>query len=179
MNNIDRREFMRASGSAAAGALLAGSISGKPVQRKRYAIVGTGHRATGMWGKDLADRYKDQVEFVGLCDKNPLRVEAGRKLIGVECPTFTSFDEMEDRTKPEVVMVTTVDSTHHTFIKRGLEKGVNIITEKPMVTEAAQCQSVLDAEKKAGRNITVTFNYRYAPKHEKIKQIISSSEIGK
>ena len=177
--NIDRREFVRASGSAAAGALLAGSISGKPVQRKRYAIVGTGHRATGMWGKDLADRYKDEVEFVGLCDKNPLRVEAGRKLIGVECPTFTNFDEMLDKTKPAFVMVTTVDSTHHIFIKRALEKGVNVITEKPMVTEARDCQSVLDAEKKYGRNIIVTFNYRYAPKHEKIKQLIADGEIGK
>ncbi|HJS52774.1 MAG TPA: Gfo/Idh/MocA family oxidoreductase [Pyrinomonadaceae bacterium] len=177
--NIDRREFVRASGSAAAGALLAGSISGKPVQRKRYAIVGTGHRATGMWGKDLADRYKDEVEFVRLCDKNPLRVEAGRKLIGVECPTFTNFDEMLDKTKPAFVTVTTVDSTHHIFIKRALEKGVNVITEKPMVTEARDCQSVLDAEKKYGRNIIVTFNYRYAPKHEKIKQLIADGEIGK
>ena len=34
-------------------------------------------------------------------------------------------------------MVTTVDSTHHIFIKRALERGVNVITEKPMVTEAA------------------------------------------
>src|SRR5688572_3087447 len=177
--NIDRREFVRASGSAAAGALLAGSISGKPVQRKRYAIVGTGHRATGMWGKDLADRYKDEVEFVGLCDKNSLRVEAGRKLIGVECPTFTNFDEMLDKTKPAFVMVTTVDSTHHIFIKRALEKGVNVITEKPMVTEAGHCQSVLDAEKRHGRNIIVTFNYRYAPKHEKIKQLIAGGELGK
>ena len=178
-NGVDRREFVKASGTAAAGALLAGSITAKPLQRKRYAIVGTGHRATGMWGKDLAERYKNEVEFVGLCDKNPLRVEAGRKLIGVECPTFTNFDEMIDKTKPELVMVTTVDSSHHIFIKRALEKGVNVITEKPMVTEARDCQSVLDAEKKHGRNIIVTFNYRYSPKHEKIKQLIRDGEIGK
>ncbi len=178
----DRRDFVKSVGSAAAGVLLGSQIVPArvtPLARRRYAIIGTGHRATGMWGKDLAERYKNEVEFVGLCDKNPLRVEAGRKLIGVECPTFTNFDEMLDRTKPELVMVTTVDSTHHTFIKRALEKGVNVITEKPMVTEAADCQSVLDAEKKHGRNIIVTFNYRYAPKHEKIKQIISSGEIGR
>ncbi len=181
-DKVDRRDFVKSVGSAAAGVLLGSQIvsaSVAPLARKRYAIIGTGHRATGMWGKDLAERYKNEVEFVGLCDKNPLRVEAGRKLIGVDCPTFTNFDEMLDRTKPELVMVTTVDSTHHTFIKRALEKGVNVITEKPMVTEAADCQSVLDAEKKHGRNIIVTFNYRYAPKHEKIKQIISSGEIGK
>jgi predicted dehydrogenase len=132
-----------------------------------------------MWGKDVAERYSAELEFVGLCDKNPKRAEAGRKLIGVECPTFTNFDDMLEKSKPDVVMVTTMDSTHHMFITRALEKGIDVITEKPMVTEAAQCQSVLDAEKKFNRNITVAFNYRYSPKHEKIKQIIQSGEIGR
>ena len=182
MKKMDRRGFVTTAGTAAAGLLLGPRIVPAivtPLARLRYAIIGTGHRATGMWGKDLAERYKDVVEFVGLCDKNPLRVEAGKKLIGVDCPTYTDFDKMIDTAKPSTVMVTTVDSTHHIFIKRALEKGVNVITEKPMVTQAADCQSVLDAEKKYNRNIIVTFNYRYAPKHEKIKQIISSGEIGK
>jgi predicted dehydrogenase len=53
-----------------------------------------------------------------------------------------------------------------------------VVTEKPMVTEADQCQAVLDAEKKYNRNVIVTFNYRYAPKHQKIKEIIQAGEIG-
>ena len=178
-NSINRRDFVKASGAAAAGILLARDISANAPPRRRYAIVGTGHRATGMWGNDLAERYAAEVEFVGLCDKNGKRVEAGKKLIGVECPTFTNFDEMLEKVKPDLLMVTTVDSTHHTFINKALAKGIDVITEKPMVTEASQCQSVLDAEKKFKRNIIVTFNYRYAPKHEKIKQLIQSGEIGR
>jgi predicted dehydrogenase len=179
--NIDRRDFVKTVGSAAAGVLVAGSlpVTARPNARRRYAIVGTGHRATGMWGKDVAERYSAELEFVGLCDKNSKRAEAGRKLIGVECPTFTNFDEMLEKSKPDVVMVTTMDSTHHMFITRALEKGIDVITEKPMVTQAVDCQAVLDAEKKYNRNITVAFNYRYAPKHEKIKQIIQSGEIGR
>jgi len=179
--NIDRRDFVKTVGSAAAGVLVAGAlpVTARPNARRRYAIVGTGHRATGMWGKDVAERYSAELEFVGLCDKNSKRAEAGRKLIGVECPTFTNFDEMLEKSKPDVVMVTTMDSTHHMFITRALEKGIDVITEKPMVTQAVDCQAVLDAEKKYNRNITVAFNYRYAPKHEKIKQIIQSGEIGR
>ena len=176
---IDRRDFVKSAGVAAAGVLLSGSATMASGTKRRYAIVGTGHRATGMWGKDLVARYSNEVEFVGLCDKNVKRVEAGRRLIGVECPTFTNFDEMLDTTKPELLMVTTVDSTHHIFINKAIAKGITVITEKPMVTEAAQCQSVLDAEKRTGSKLIVTFNYRYAPKHEKIKQIISSGEIGR
>ena len=177
---INRRDFVKTTGAAAAGILLSGSASAAaPPARKRFAVVGTGHRATGMWGKDLATNYSNEIEFVGLCDKNMKRAEAGRKLIGVECPTFANFDEMLDRVKPELLMVTTVDSTHHIFINKALARGIDVITEKPMVTEASQCQSVLDAEKKSKGKVIVTFNYRYAPKHEKIKQIIQSGEIGK
>jgi predicted dehydrogenase len=179
-NSINRRDFIKSASVAGAGLLMANSVSvnAQTAARKRYAIIGTGHRATSMWGVQIAEKYKNEIEFVGLCDKNAKRVEAGRKLIGVTCPTFTNFEEMLAKTKPEILMVTTIDSTHHEFITKALAKGITVITEKPMVTEAGQCQAVLDAEKKYNNKVIVTFNYRYAPKHEKIKQIIQSGEIG-
>jgi predicted dehydrogenase len=178
---MNRRDFVKVTGAAAAGVLLAGSppISAEPLARKRYAMIGTGHRGTGMWGKDIFDRYSNEIEFVGLCDKNGKRAEAGKKLIGANCPTFTNFDDMVAKTKPELLVVTTMDSTHHEFITRALAMGIDVITEKPMVTQAVDCQEVLDAEKRHNRKITVAFNYRYAPKHQKIKEILQSGEIGK
>lgn len=179
---IDRRDFVKTSGTAAASLLMARSYSAAtvtPLARRRYAMVGTGHRGTGMWGKDIATNYSNEIEFVGLCDINGKRVEAGRKLIGVECPTFTNFDEMVAGTKPDLLMVTTVDSTHHEFITKALSKGIDVITEKPMVTEAKQAQAILDAEKRHNRKITVAFNYRYSPKHQKMKEILDSGEIGR
>jgi predicted dehydrogenase len=47
-----------------------------------------------------------------------------------------------------------------------------------MVTDETQCQAVLDAEKRTGRKIVVTFNYRYSPKHQKIKEVLLSGAIG-
>ena len=132
-----------------------------------------------MWGRPLVSKYGDVLEFVGLCDVNPLRVEVAKKSIGVDCPTFTSLDEMLDKAKPELLMVTTVDATHEGCIVKALERGVDVLTEKPMVIDETQCQSILDAEKRTGRQIGVTFNYRYAPKHRKIKEVLQSGEIGK
>lgn len=178
---INRRDFVKTTGAVAASVFLAGSVPATvtPLARRRYAMIGTGHRGTGMWGKDIFDRYANEVEFVGLCDKNGKRAEAGKKLIGASCPTFTNFDEMIAKAKPDLLIVTTMDSTHHQFITNALSKGIDVITEKPMVTQAVDCQAVLDAEKKNNRKITVAFNYRYAPKHQKIKEILQSGEIGK
>jgi predicted dehydrogenase len=150
-NKFNRREFITTAGAGAAGLVLANAIpvsaqTGQTAKR-RYAIIGTGHRATSMWGVDIAKRYANEVEFVGLCDKNAKRAVAAKGLIGVECPTFTNFDEMCAKVKPDLLTVTTMDSTHVQFITAALAKGIDVITEKPMVTDAKQCQAVLDAEK--------------------------------
>jgi len=176
-DGVTRRDFVTAATGAAAATLVAGRAGA--AARRRYAIVGTGVRGVGMWGRPLVERYADVLEFVGLCDVNPLRAEAARKQIGVSCPTFTSLDALIDQAKPELLMVTTVDATHEGCIVKALERGVDVLTEKPMVVDERQCQSVLDAEKRTGRKIVVTFNYRYAPKHQKIKELLLSGAVGR
>jgi predicted dehydrogenase len=176
-----RREFVKVAGSAALGAsLFPVDALGQTSAKRRYAIIGTGDRATGMWGRDLVKTYADMIEFVGLCDKNPKRAVVARDLIGVpNCPTFTNFDEMIEKTRPDLLMVTTVDGFHHEYIVKGLDRGIDVMTEKPMTIDEAQTRAVLDAEKRNNRKIVVTFNYRYAPAHQKIKEILMSGQIGK
>ena len=176
---INRRDFVKTAGVAAASTIFAPAIVTAQAAPKRYALVGTGHRGTGMWGKDLVTKYSGELKFVGLCDTNHKRVLVGKELIGADCPTFTNLDEMLEKAKPEILMVTTVDSSHHEQIVRALSKGIDVITEQPMVTEAAQAQAIMDAEKRYNRKITVAFNYRYSPKHQKMKEILDSGEIGK
>src|SRR5262245_49501287 len=179
---VSRRTFVKTAGTAAiASAVLTDSSLARvsaPAKR-RYAIVGTGDRSITMWGKPLLERYSEQLEFVGLCDINPKRVEVAKKMLGVSCPTFTNFDQMCDQVKPDLLMVTTVDGFHGNYIVRGLDRRLDVMTEKPMDIDEKQCQAVLDAEQRNKKKIVVTFNYRYAPKHQKIKEILMSGEIGR
>src|SRR6187549_1108281 len=104
---VDRRSFVKVAGGAVAATSLLGAdplLGQTASSRRRYAIVGTGDRATGMWGRPIRERYSDIIEFVGLCDINPKRVEASKAMMGVACPTFTNFDEMLDKARPDIVM---------------------------------------------------------------------------
>jgi len=178
---LNRREFVKTAGSAAAAVSLlsdARLVKAAP-PRRRYAIVGTGDRASGMWGSDLLEKYSDLLEFVGLCDTNHKRVLAAKAMIGVDSPTFTNFDEMLQKTRPDLLMVTTVDAFHSQYIVKALDRGIDVITEKPMVIDEIQCQAVLDAEKRNRRKIIVAFNYRYSPKHQKVKEILMEGAIGR
>jgi len=172
---------MTVTGAAAAAAsVLPGSTAWGAARegRRRYALVGTGVRGNSMWGRGLVARYADTVEFVGLCDVNPLRVEVAKRDLGVSCPTFTRLEDMLGAVKPEVLMVTTVDAAHAECIVTALDRGIDVITEKPMVIDEAQCRAVLEAEKRNKKQIVVTFNYRYSPKHQKIKEVLLSGDIG-
>ena len=131
-----------------------------------------------MWGRDLVTTYSDYIQFVGLCDKNEGRVNFAKTFIGANCPVYTDFEKMMKETKPDVLIVTTMDSTHHLFITRGMELGADIITEKPLTTDETKLQAIIDAEKKTGRKCRVTFNYRYSPHRAKIWEILRSGEIG-
>ena len=173
-----RREFIAGTGAVAAASLLPRPGSASP-SRRRVALVGTGIRGTTMWGADLVKDYSDVVEFVGLCDINPLRLEAGKKAIGASCPTFTRLEDMLSAARPDALIVTTVDATHAGCIVTALDRGIDVLTEKPMVIDEAQCAKVLEAEKRNGKKIVVTFNYRYAPKHQTIKETLLSGAIGK
>lgn len=45
---------------------------------------------------------------------------------------FTNLDTMIAKTKPEMIIVTTKDATHHYYIIKGLKYGVQALTEKPL-----------------------------------------------
>lgn len=182
MNNVNRREFIGKAGIATAGLFGASSLgsvfASGTAAKKKVALVGTGVRGLGMWSKPVIAEASDIVEFVGLCDINPGRLQMAQEYLGGNIPTFTDFEKMMKEQKPDILIVTTVDATHSDFIIRGMELGADIVTEKPMTTDETKCQAILDAERKTGKKVTVTFNYRYSPHRQKIYEILRSGDIG-
>ncbi|HEY0680247.1 MAG TPA: Gfo/Idh/MocA family oxidoreductase [Chitinophagaceae bacterium] len=179
---MHRRNFLHHSGSLIAGSLIADSIFANPPSssaKKRIAMVGTGVRGLNMWGRDVLKEFNHIVEFVGLCDINPGRLATGKAMLQVDCPAYTDFDKMMKETKPELLLVMSVDGVHHEHIIKGMEYGANIVTEKPMTIDEKKCQAILDAEKRTGKNVRVTFNYRYSPHRQKIYELLRNDAIGK
>lgn len=156
--------------------LLGALQSGKKL---KVALVGTGVRGINFWGRNLVENYGDVIEFVGLCDTNAGRLNYARSYIGTDCPLFADFDEMLDQTRPDRVIVCTVDSTHHEFIVKALGRNIEVITEKPLTTDEHKCQQILDAERSSSKALRMGFNYRYNPHYTKIKELITTNRVGR
>ncbi len=152
--------------------------------RKRYALVGTGSRSL-MFSQALLTTYRESAVLAALCDVNPRRMAYYNNLFRAdfgaeEVPAYAAadFEAMVKKEKIDTVIVTTIDRTHHDYIIRAMELGCDVITEKPMTTDAEKCRAILAAVERTGRSLRVTFNYRYAPARTKVKELLQAGTIG-
>ncbi len=145
--------------------------------KKRCIIAGASSRALVMFTKRIGSGWCPEVELTGIFDINPGRVLAHCRYSKSAKP-YDDFDRMLDAEKPDIVIVTTVDAYHHEYIIKALEAGCDVITEKPMTIDAEKVGAILEAERRTGKKVTVTFNYRFVPFVTKIKEIMLSGQIG-
>ncbi len=133
----------------------------------------------------MVTRFRDDCELVGLCDINPGRLEYYARRLREKhdyppVPTFAAdnFDQMIRQTKPDTVIVTTVDAFHHQYIIAAMELGCDAVTEKPMTIDAAKCRAIFDAIEKTGRKLRVCFNYRWSPGTTLVRRLLREGTIG-
>ncbi len=153
-------------------------------KKKRYAQVGLGGRARFFYTA-VAKTYHETSEMVGFCDINQTRMDYANNTLKQEgvAPVKTykieDFDLMIKEQKPDYVIVTSIDRTHHKYIVRAMELGCDVISEKPMTIDEKKAQEILDAQKRTGKSLRVTFNYRYAPHNTKIRELLMNNTVGK
>src|SRR5689334_20463373 len=133
-----------------------------------------------MFTTALTTGYRDRAELVALCDPNRTRMAWHNEALGVSVPCYrpADFARMLAEQRVDRVIVTSVDRTHHRYAIGAMEHGCDVITEKPLTTDAARCQAILDTQARTGQRLTVCFNYRYSPRNSALKKLISDGTIG-
>jgi predicted dehydrogenase len=148
------------------------------LMRKRFAIVGCGYRSLYMYGQALTGRFADTHDLVALIETNPLRAKVYAELAKYIGPIETDLKTAIQKHRPDTVVVTTPDHLHDVMAVTALENGCDVICEKPMATDLAKCRRMLEAEKRTGRKITITFNYRFSPHCTYVRRLLRDGVIG-
>ena len=154
-------------------------------EKKRYVLVGTGGRAK-MFTDAICGPFAEWNELTAFCDISQTRMDWYNNRLQEEFgvgPLATyhadDFDRMIAEQKPDIVIVTTMDALHHKYIIRAMELGCDAITEKPMTIDDAKARAIFDTVERTGRELRVTFNYRYAPLATKVRELIMQGVIGR
>ena len=148
-------------------------------RKLRIGIIGTG------WIADShIDSYKrmPDVEIVAGCDLIPGKAEAFFKKHGVEGvkTDYASHKEMldDESLQLDAVSVCTYNRQHAIPSIYALEKGVNVMLEKPFTVTLEEALEVMKAEKKSGKVLSIGFQPRLDANMQMIKKIVESGELG-
>ena len=146
-------------------------------RKLKVGIIGTGWIAEAHAESLLK---MEDVEIVAGADLIPGKAEAFFKrygLEGVRC--YPSHKEMLDAEQLDAVSVCTYNRTHKECTVYALEKGVNVLLEKPMCVTTEEAVEIMRAEKKSGKILSVGFQPRMDDNMKLIKKIVESGELGK
>lgn len=145
---------------------------------KKYVQVGCGSRGIQAFAVPMVQEYSDCAELCGVYDVNQKRAALVSDYAGREVPVYDDFDKMLAEVRPDTVIVTPKDSVHDDYIIRALKAGCDVISEKPLTTTFEKAMAIKQAEAESGKQVIVTFNLRFQPFFQRIKEILTAGTIG-
>lgn len=76
------------------------------------------------------------------------------------------------------IYIATPPSTHADYTLRALEAGKDVLVEKPMALNTAECDAMAAAQARTGRKLCIAYYRRAQPRFERLREIVQSGEIG-
>jgi predicted dehydrogenase len=151
--------------------------------KAKMGVIGVG----GMARYHLRQIMKQNrgTKIVAVCETSPASLEkaeevfreAGKPLPPNQ-PDFGRFLE-QYASELDAVFIVTPHSFHHDQAKKCLEAGLDVLLEKPMVMNAEEARSLIDARDRSGRLLVVGFPGGLSEAIRKSKQLLRSGELGK
>lgn len=138
----------------------------------RIGLVGFGTHAR--WAVVPALVKCPEVEFIAAADLNV----KGLDDIEQDVQRFSSHAEMIEKANLDVIYIATLVDSHEQIACDALAAGLHVVCEKPMGTDAAACQRMVDAAEAAGRQIVIDFPLRYNMPFQKIRQWVREGRLG-
>lgn len=119
----------------------------------------------------------DSCEIVAVCDNKEERAISAAKQF--DCNYYTDYKKMIDEENLDVVHICTPHYLHSQMSIYASERGVNVMTEKPMSIELSDAEAMVNAAKENGVVLGVIFQNRYNAGSMLIKEALGNGTLGK
>lgn len=116
----------------------------------------------------------ENAELIALCDIRPERME---KYDGKRC--YTDFDEMLANEEIDILDICLPTYLHADFAVKAMEKGIHVITEKPISLKEEDVERVYSTAAKNNVKFMVAQVLRFWPEYEVLKEIYDTKKYGK
>lgn len=117
------------------------------------------------------------VELAAVCDLSPATAEAAAERYGSGA-WFTDHRAMLDKSKPDVVHVTTPPGSHFRLCMDSFDAGAHVIVEKPATSTFEELETLARRAEEAGRYLIEDYNYVFNRAPQEILRRIETGEFG-
>ena len=147
---------------------------------KTVAIIGAGQRGQDIYANFIKN-HSEMGKVVAVVEPNDFRRETLVREHNIPQENiFTNWDDFFKREKlADLAIISTLDRLHYEPTMKALDKGYNILLEKPMSINKEECVDMVKRAEDKGLLLMVCHVLRYTPFFTKLKEIIDSGEIGK
>jgi len=92
---------------------------------------------------------------------------------------YSDLDECIENEKPDAIHICVHTDLHYLFVKKVLNKGVNVLVEKPFTLDLAKGEELIRLAKSKGLILMVAHVVRFMPPYQKLKEMIDSKKYGR
>ena len=143
-------------------------------RKLRVGVIGCG-RISVMHFVSIASL--DEVELVACCDIDEAKADEAAKEYGIKA--YTSYEEMLDKEELDAVHLCLPHYIHCKVAMYAFEKGVHVLTEKPMDIDYETAEAAVKKAKELGVQFGVIFQCRYNNSARLVKEAVESGRLGK
>jgi glucose-fructose oxidoreductase len=175
---ITRRGFIRNSSLAAAGAGLGltapafpNILTGKQ-KKVGVALVGLGYYSTDLLAPALQET--STAYLAGIVTGTPSKEKIWMEKYGIpekNVYNYENFDRIADNPDIDIVYVVLPNSMHKEYTIRAARAGKNVICEKPMALNAAECTEMIDACKENGVQLSIGYRMHFEPYTQEVMRL--------
>lgn len=145
----------------------------------RIGLIGASTRVAAFVNV-LKKDFAEQHTICGVMDCDAGKMKGFCEFCELDIPCHTDFEKFCDECAPDMVIITTVDATHASYLTKCLDKKISCIVEKPLCISVEQCKEISEALKRNPEVFAVTsHNARYSPAFQEMKKIIDSGKLGR
>ena len=147
------------------------------MKKLNVAIIGQGRSGKNIHGKYFisADNTYYNVKYV--VDLDEFRRNVAKNLYE-GCKTFENYKDLFEIDDIDLVVVSTFSDTHYSISKEFLEKGFNVLVEKPFGRTRYECEDLIKTAERKGATLAVFQQTFYAPFYPFTKKIIEDKILG-
>ena len=142
------------------------------MKRLKAAVVGMGFIGAA---HVEALRRVPYVDVVAIADAFGAQEKAER--LGIPA-AYADYKQMMDEIRPDCVHICTPNKMHIEVAMSAIERGINVICEKPMACNAEEAQQMVDAIKKSGLIGALNFHNRFYPIPYRMRRMVQEGVLG-